>query len=312
MTKKEILKQVFDELHLARESAIFLAQQNEQKALQDQKYCNLEASERTLNMQIGKLQFEKRDCKKMQETLAKTSQKKKERLAKIGLSEKDLIPQFQCAKCKDTGIFQNSICSCASQKFFDKLMQNSNVDFDKTPYLREYDCNFFETEKEQQFAKKCVQILLQFTQNFDENSKRNIIMCGASGTGKTFLAKSIAKELLAQKKSTYFVSSFELGDAFLADHLGSSNNWQMSDLIDLDVLLIDDLGTEPMRKNVTKEYLLVLLSERLAKNKSTIITTNLNADHILAKYGERIFSRMFDKRSTLTLYFDGKNNRLKN
>ena len=78
-----------------------------------------------------------------------------------------------------------------------------------------------------------------------------------------------------------------------------------------DLLVIDDLGTEPMRKNVTKEYLLILLNERIAKGKSTIITTNLNPEQVLEKYEERIFSRMFNKRETLILQFVGKNQRLK-
>ena len=141
---------------------------------------------------------------------------------------------------------------------------------------------------------------------------KNIVMCGASGTGKTYLTKCIAKELIAKNITTLFVSSFDLNNLFLEQHtsnFGEKNN--MQNLIDVDALIIDDLGTEPMRKNVTKEYLLILLNERLGKNKSTIITTNLSPDDLLARYEERIFSRIFNKRTTLVLKFDGKNVRLK-
>ena len=311
MTKKEILKQVFDELRFARESEVFVAEQNEQKALKNAEYFDLDTQKRKLQLQIGKLKFGGIDSKKEQIELANTIKKQQKVLAKIGLKPTDIEPNFKCKKCCDTGIFEDTICTCANQMFFEKLMQQCNVDLDSIPSLSDYDCNFFETENEQIFAKKCKQKFLEFVQNIDNGNQKSIVMCGASGTGKTYFAECIAKELLLKKKSTYFVSSFELGNIFLADHLNKTEAMNLNDLIALDVLVIDDLGTEPIRKNVTKEYLLILLSERLAKNKSTIITTNLSPEQILAMYGERIFSRIFNKRSTLILQFQGKNNRLK-
>ena len=190
-------------------------------------------------------------------------------------------------------------------------MKLSNVKLDEIPYLKDYDYKFFAEKDEQNFAEKCVKTLTDYVQNFDNLKLKNIVMCGGSGTGKTYLTKCIAKELISKNKSTYFTSSFDLNNLFLRDHLNQNGEKQLNDLIDLDVLIIDDLGTEPIRKNVTKEYLLVLLNERLAKGKSTIITTNLSPSDINDLYAERIFSRIFDKRSTLVLQFQGKNNRLK-
>ena len=141
---------------------------------------------------------------------------------------------------------------------------------------------------------------------------KNVVMCGASGTGKTYLAKCIAKQLVLRGYTTLFASSFDLNNMFLEEHLSSAEQkGSLQNLIDLDCLIIDDLGTEPMRKNVTKEYLLLLLNERLSKDKATIITTNLSPEQVLLRYDERIFSRIFNKRNTLILQFNGKNNRLK-
>ena len=118
---------------------------------------------------------------------------------------------------------------------------------------------------------------------------------------------------IAKNKTTLFISSFDLNSLFLDQHLSNSSTQKdyLKELIDVDALIIDDLGTEPMRKNVTKEYLLILLNERISKGKSTIITTNLSPEQVLDKYQERIFSRMFNKRETLILQFNGKNQRLK-
>ena len=123
----------------------------------------------------------------------------------------------------------------------------------------------------------------------------------------------INEEVIVQKGyTTLFISAFDLNNMFLEEHLSTYEQKEhLKNLMETDCLIIDDLGTEPMRKNVTKEYLLLLLNERLTKNKATIITSNLSPEQILNKYEERIFSRIFNKRSSLILEFNGKNNRLK-
>ena len=60
-----------------------------------------------------------------------------------------------------------------------------------------------------------------------------------------------------------------------------------------------------MLNNVTKEYLYLVISERMLKSKSTLISTNLDAKNILERYGERIFSRLFDKTKSLLLRIEG-------
>lgn len=312
MTKKDLLKQIFGELSLNRNNAIFVAEQNKKMAESNKKYFDLELEERIVKMNIGKAKFEKKSTKKLETQLATLDDKKKVALKEIGLQPEDLLPKFNCLKCGDTGIFENEICSCVKQKYNNKLMELCGVDLADVTYLNNYDFKFFGSAEERKFAEKCVVTLEDFVKKFETLKMKNIVMCGASGTGKTYLTKCIAKELIAKNITTLFVSSFDLNNLFLEQHtsnFGEKNN--MQNLIDVDALIIDDLGTEPMRKNVTKEYLLILLNERLGKNKSTIITTNLSPDDLLARYEERIFSRIFNKRTTLLLKFDGKNVRLK-
>lgn len=312
MTKKDLLKQIFGELSLNRNNAIFVAEQNKKMAESNKKYFDLELEERIVKMNIGKAKFEGKSTKKLETQLATLDDKKKVALKEIGLQPEDLLPKFNCLKCGDTGIFENEICSCVKQKYNNKLMELCGVDLADVTYLNNYDFKFFGSAEERKFAEKCVVTLEDFVKKFETLKMKNIVMCGASGTGKTYLTKCIAKELIAKNITTLFVSSFDLNNLFLEQHtsnFGEKNN--MQNLIDVDALIIDDLGTEPMRKNVTKEYLLILLNERLGKNKSIIITTNLSPDDLLARYEERIFSRIFNKRTTLVLKFDGKNVRLK-
>ena len=72
----------------------------------------------------------------------------------------------------------------------------------------------------------------------------------------------------------------------------------MERLYSVDLLLIDELGMEPMLNNVTIESLFAVINERLRRRKAILITTNLTPNDIKARYTERISSRLLDKSSS--------------
>ena len=79
-----------------------------------------------------------------------------------------------------------------------------------------------------------------------------------------------------------------------------------SDLLDTQVLMIDDLGSEPLMQNVTVEQLFNLLNERQNKGLSTVVSTNLNLVEFRDRYTERIASRLTDARYCMVLSLLGK------
>ena len=81
-------------------------------------------------------------------------------------------------------------------------------------------------------------------------------------------------------------------------------------LLETPFLLVDDLGTEPMMRNITVEYLFLLINERMEAGLSTMATTNLTPAQIQERYGERVCSRLFDRASALTIKLEGKDLRL--
>ena len=81
-------------------------------------------------------------------------------------------------------------------------------------------------------------------------------------------------------------------------------------LLETPLLLVDDLGTEPLMRNITVEYLFLLINERMEAGLSTMVTTNLNPAQILERYGERVCSRLFDRASALAIRLEGKDLRL--
>ena len=59
-------------------------------------------------------------------------------------------------------------------------------------------------------------------------------------------------------------------------------------------------------RNITVEYLFLLVNERKESGKFTMFTTNLNGERTQERYGERVFSRLFDRSDTLTMRLEGK------
>ena len=92
-----------------------------------------------------------------------------------------------------------------------------------------------------------------------------------------------------------YLNSFELNNIFTKIHTSPLEDkpFYYSVILDCDLIIIDDLGTEPIYNKVTKEYLYLLLNERIKRKKPFIITTNLSPQNIIDRYEERIFSRIF-------------------
>ena len=73
-----------------------------------------------------------------------------------------------------------------------------------------------------------------------------------------------------------------------------------------DLLIIDDLGTEPMIPNITRETLFSVINERQSADRATLWATNLGLDFIQDSYGDRFFSRLIAPRSTGILAMSGE------
>ena len=66
----------------------------------------------------------------------------------------------------------------------------------------------------------------------------------------------------------------------------------MQDIYTCDLLVIDDLGSELTNQFVCQE-LFTIVNERHLRNKSTVISTNLDYSEISQRYTERTFSRIY-------------------
>ena len=146
--------------------------------------------------------------------------------------------------------------------------------------------------------------------NFVKGEINFCTLIGASGTGKTYLAETALKETLYLGATISELNAIKLNRVFLEYHCAFLENkgdiWD--ELVTPDVLLIDDLGVESLLNNVTVPYLYELLTERA--DKKTIITTNFDLRKLEEKYGQRIMSRLSDKRKSLVINIGGEDYRI--
>lgn len=309
--ENNILNTILSHLKAMRNNLIFESELNLKKTFEINEFKVLDKEKRALIIEIGKLKFENKDTSEKEKKLIEIENKIDKVLLDNNIDKNSLSPNFKCKKCKDTGFVGSEYCSCLKQAYNNYIMRQSNIDFKEIPNLIDYPTSIFE-KAEQQNISKIVENLKLLADNLLTAKTKNIVLVGKTGVGKTHLAKSFAKQVISKNHTVLFLSAFNLNNEFLKIHTNSETNKMnlLENLVNVDLLILDDLGTEPILKNVTKEYLLLLLNERILKGKTTLITTNLMPNNILDRYEERIYSRLNNKQDCALFLLGGKDLRI--
>lgn len=265
------------------------------RALNELNSYKFEFSKAKYDNDVGgeKLYLEKIDAaKKKLNSIAK----------KLGVDSDALKPDYACPACKDSGFtLDGNRCVCYNKILKEVVAESLGISAKPLPSFSQS-----EFENKNGLAKLYAKIKV-YCSKFGLNSK-NLIISGKVGTGKTFLAGCIANEIEKSGFSTLFLTANELNSVFIKYHTApiDEKSYYLRLLGDCDLLIIDDLGSEPVYKNVTTEYLLMVLCERASKNAPTVITTNLSQDQLFDRYNERVTSRINDKRRGVFLQIQGE------
>lgn len=214
-----------------------------------------------------------------------------------------LEPKYECEICKDTGVADGKMCVCLAEKLNKKITQLTSSIYD----FASFEMADLSIMSENDI--KAMNLLSSWCEKFPKTTKTNINIFGPAGSGKTFLMECVASKLIERGYAVCFKTAFEINELARLYHIGKAFDFE--DCINSDILFIDDLGTEPVLKNVTKEYLYNLVNLRQTKNKPTIITTNLSFENVLSRYDERIFSRLANKSLAINIQLNGTDKRLK-
>ena len=305
--RTEIENQIVQELAKLRldrekEAAIRL-----QQARQNEEFNELYKLKKELEFSIAEAEFKKHDPTELKTKYIKTKTRMKKLLLSLGLDESAFEPKYTCTSCKDTGYIDGQKCACLKSKINEKLIALSGLEITKLNTFDDYDEKMPSDPKHQELLGKIKKLLLDYVNSFPKNTRCNFIITGPTGVGKTFALECMTSEILKKGYTANFLTAFQMNSQFLKYHTCFDANKQsyLNLLLEPDLLVIDDLGTEPMLNNVTNEYLYLVLSERMLKHKSTVFSTNLDPNNLLDRYNERIFSRLTDKTKSILIKLDG-------
>ena len=211
-------------------------------------------------------------------------------LANAGLSPELLEPVYECPVCRDTGVIDGEMCSCVRRTVISKNFSGSGVDPEMT--FENFRHDLISDPREKKAMENIYSFCLNYAESFPGNDMPDMLILGAPGVGKTFLVNCIGERVL---KNGYSV--LKLSANRLVNHVLDSirdRDIPRPDFVLPDLLVIDDLGAEPLLENITVETLLSILCDRQDENKATIIASNLDPQALNEYYGERIVSRLLD------------------
>lgn len=241
--------------------------------------------------------------------LDKLEEKRHKILKKIGITEKDLEPNFDCKVCNDTGMVTKdnitSYCNCFNQEVLNYTYRQSNIlklddenfkTFDNCYYSSKPNKEKYGIEKSPLENIEIIKnIAIEFCKNIKSENQKNLLFTGNTGLGKTFISNCIAKELIDKGLNVVYQTSPILMDQII-DYKFSydkteSQKEKYNKIFNVDLLIIDDLGTETMNNNKFTE-LFNIINTRLLNNKKMVISTNLSLNDLYNRYDERILSRL--------------------
>lgn len=316
-------------------SLLYEYQQKRDKALNDclkkkydmyEKYPDIEDIDKSIaTLSIRSIQSSLINSSNNSESTKKEIDKlkleKQDLLKKYRISSKSLMPKFECSKCEDTGYVNtangNILCSCIKQRLYDIAFNNSNIfdlenqNFDNFRfdlYSDEVNVEKFNTDIS---PRENITLIREtcdnFINGFDNPSQNNLIFCGHTGLGKTFLSTCIANEVIKKGKNVLYQTAPIMLDKIIDYKFGKSSENIADSIYSVDLLIIDDLGTETKNSLKITELFNIINTRLLNQNNKitkTIISTNLSLQELYDTYDERIVSRIIGNYNACYFFGD--------
>lgn len=295
MTKQYILNEI-DEIYKKRQtSALLDLYEKEQVALENPEFKSLDSEYRNAVIDCAKGLISSSEFTQIENSYKSIKQKL------------ELYPTYFCAKCNDTGTLESGKnCEC-----FKKLLGEVAHSITNNQTLPKF--NFKDNSNPDKDLEKLYSVFERFVENFPESNNNLVVLTGKTAVGKTCLMASTANALLDKGFYVKWLTAYEFGQICFNFHSKKSfsDRKNFEELLECDILMIDDLGTETFLNNVTEHYLYLAISERINHNKHMFFTTNLTQDEVFDRYGDRIYSRMTAKNNAKWFKLSGEDLRRK-
>lgn len=178
-----------------------------------------------------------------------------------------------------------------------KLLKNSGLG-------KRFQARTFEWTKLTSENENAVNAARKFADEFPQ--EQGIMFTGPVGTGKTHLAAAIANKLIDKLYTVVFGNVTDIITLIKSSYSAKGDMSEaeiINTITNIDLLVIDDLGKEYATEN-TRMLLYQIINRLYENEKPVIVTTNLTADALTVKYGERgqpIVSRLTEMCTPVVL-----------
>ena len=193
-------------------------------------------------------------------------------------------------------------CDCFKnkEKEEEKINQTNRIAQEITDVMekgnigrRYYNVDFSNFQSNQQ-NKAMLDACKKFVKGFNKNNGTGLYLFGGVGCGKTHLAISIMKHLIAKGKKVSFYKTSGLYDEYKRTF--GFNNDETSELFlkklkRVDLLIIDDLGTDKFDDDFNL-FLYKVIDTRYNDMSPIIITSNFNINELSIVVDRRILDRL--------------------
>lgn len=286
-----------------------VADENLNLALQNEDLRIVFVKCKKLVVDIARAKLEGKDTTELRNEYNKGRQIIAKILKANGISKDDLKIHYSCNKCDDTGYVNGMQCECLKKEISNELARLGGIDLNN---FARFDDNYSVFE-DKSTAKTLYNKMRKFIDNASTTKYDVVLLVGNTGVGKTHLMECMTTHAIDKCLTVKYSTAFNFNQDMLKYHCSNIDDKEaiMYPYLDSELLFIDDLGSENQIKNVTNEYLYLVINERMQQHKKTIISTNLDMKQIQDVYGERIFSRLMHKQQSLKINFTGNDLRIK-
>mgnify|MGYP000945419794 CR=1 FL=1 len=244
--------------------------------------------------------------------------KKHEFLKKHNISEKNVLIQYNCELCKDTGFIKDKensskqvLCNCIKNKLANIVCESANINIYSNASFDNFDLKYYKSKEEQEKAKIALNKSKEFVEEFNnkESKIQNVIFIGKTGLGKTHLSESIGRALILLNVKIIYDTTANILNKLMEykqESLKEYNEYAKK-IKEIPLLILDDFGAENLTE-AKREEILNIINERIYRKNKTIISTNYTLDELSNKYPDRVVSRLIGEYEIIQLL--GKDIRL--
>lgn len=192
-----------------------------------------------------------------------------------------LEPVWRCDACQDTGYVTGEdgvkrMCACLTQRMLAEQFTQGQVS--RRERFETFQEDIFPTPRQRKATCKARDICKDYAERFPGNNPPGLLILGQAGLGKSFLLNCVAVRVLERGFSVLSLPAYDYMQAVLA---ALRDRQPMPDFHAPDLLILDDLGAEPMLNNITRENLTNLLDARQRQGLATAFSSNFTREQII-------------------------------